>query len=659
MKSGTLFTLSGAGALFFLVLLVIRSTNPPGLAHFPLSSTLVQLQAAAITVIPFALGLALRRGFRLQRPERVLSQGGSRALLTAGIALLPVLYLALRTLLPENEYVIPLPFNNDRALFTSLILMTTLTGFLALLWCCGVWNSPVRVRPGALVVAFLTLQLALVLLFHGQLPHPFDGDEYYVIGTAQRIFADPDQFVAFTPHRNSHTWVDFPAARILLGAWLGVTGVGLLQGRFFWLLVGWLALPFVWLVARRLYGKVAAVAALALAGFVPLQYNIVFSIHFVPTVLIVAMFLWLQSRESVTRPGLYSFMCGITASLVVEGHVYGVVFTLVFLLFFMGEFLRRLQRGEGWRQSRFWSFCAGCTVFFLFWLCWHIVLPGITLAELPEILRMNLAWETLGGQDKPSWLYRLFSIILTQLWLNPFEAVLLALIMIIAVMRARSRDIIPVTLYGAGMVVILVLAVQAHFNIYAVFFFPLYSVLFGGMVARSGRLADLAATVNRVPSLSIGPLAVLLAVPVLFAIQTVEAAHFPPTRERLAFLHAMSGVGREMDALLPREDIVIAGERFFYMGMSDRLNYQDLFTFSSEPAFLRDDPRYWPLAAPRALVLDEGRLEEYPQLDSWLVEQDFQAVRCYATPGYGTGTTMLWFHPELEWPAGPSGCPDG
>ena len=57
------------------------------------------------------------------------------------------------------------------------------------------------------------------------------------------------------------------------GAFMQVAGAGLLQARFFYLLVGWLALPFLYLSARKRYSQVAALATVALASFIPLHYN--------------------------------------------------------------------------------------------------------------------------------------------------------------------------------------------------------------------------------------------------------------------------------------------------------------------------------------------------------------------------------------------------
>ena len=311
--------------------------------------------------------------------------------------------------------------------------MSVLAGTLALLWWRGLWGARLRVRASILVLVVLAVQLALILLFHGQLPHPMEGDEYYEIANGVRQFQDPGRFITFVPHRNAATWFNFPAAWLLSGAWMRVFGAGLLQGRFFWLLIIWLAVPFTFLVARKLYGRTAALAALALAGFIPLQYNHANSRLLVATVTVIALYCWLRAREpGQRRPGLFSLLCGLCASLAVEGHVYGVVFPLLFLVLHTGEFLRGLRKGEGWRQTRFWSFVLGCGLAALFWLAYHVALPGIRWQNC----RRFAADLGLGNAcdapplTRPSVLYRVFAAILTQFWLNPAEALLFVLVVI-------------------------------------------------------------------------------------------------------------------------------------------------------------------------------------------------------------------------------------
>ena len=652
-----LFALAGAGAFLLVLLLAIRNAAPPGLAFFPLSSALVILQVALLTAIFFGLGAALRRGHHMRRPARQLSKRSAWSLLAVCVGILPALYLLLRTLLPENEFVIPLPFNNDRALFTSLVLMSVLAGTLALLWWRGLWGARLRVRARVLMLVVLGVQLALILLFHGQLPHPMEGDEYYEIANGIRQFQDPERFISFVPHRNAATWFNFPAALALSGAWMRVFGAGLLQGRFFWLLIGWLALPFTFLVARKLYGRTAALAALALAGFIPLQYNHAVSRIMVATLTVIALYCWLCAREpGQRRPGLFSLLCGLCASLAVEGHVYGVVFPLLFLVLHTGEFLRGLRKGEGWRQTRFWSFVLGCGLAALFWLAYHVALPGIPSGKLAGDSATDSGLGSAQSCASGSALSSLQGICG-----NP-DAILAESRRSAAVCPGRHRGAVAwpederpaARALWSGSAGHACGSVYAHFNFYSVFLFPFYCVLFGGLVARLTRQGGIPAKAGVIP---LGALTLLLAVPALFALQTVEAAHFPPTLARMHFLEAMSAVGHEIDALLPADDIVVAGDRAFYMGMPQRLNYGALFLYDDEPGFLQDDPGRWALAEPGALILGRGAAAEIPGLSAWLQEREFRIVHCFATPGYGKGTTALWLHPSLDAPGGPTNCP--
>ena len=576
--------------------------------------------------------------------------------------MLPVAYVVLRALLPEQTFDIPLPFNNDKALFISLVLSSMLTGVLALFWWYGKWEgNRVRVRARTLLLLISGAQLALVLLCFGQLPYPQVGDEYYEIANAIRQFQEPQRFIAFSPHRSATTWANFPAFWFLKGAWLHVFGAGYLQGRFFALLVAWLAVPFTYLVARKLYGRTGALAALALAGFLPLQYSQATSRCLVPTLSVIALWCWLSARgSSPARPRLFSLLCGLCATLVVEGHIYGGAFTLVFCALQLWEFARGLRRGEGWRQARFWSFVLGCALALIFWLAYHVALPGVLLSELPEIWHRTLSWET---SDHRPFYYKIFSAILTQFWLNPVEPLMISLVVVAELWRGRKMNLILVVLCATGLTVFLVGSLT-HFNYYLQFLFPFYSLLFGALVARTDGHA--AGHDRNGRSLSLGSLVTILSVATLFAIQTVEAAQFPPTRKRMDFLAEATRIGREINALLPEEDIVIVGERIFYMGMPQRLNYTALTLYKNETTYLHEDPLRWPLSPPRALIHTSGVHpdRELADLKGWFLERKFRVVRCFDLPGreiswQSSGTVMLWLHPELEVPEGPTSCPAG
>ena len=93
--------------------------------------------------------------------------------------------------------------------------------------------------------------------------------------------------------------------------------------------------------------------------------------------------------------------------------------------------------------------------------------------------------------------------------------------------------------------------------------------------------------------------------------------------------------------MLPEEDIVVAGQEGYYLGMPQRLNY------SSSLSFTRGKPENWPLAEPQAIIVTLRVDESYSDFDCWLIERDFRPARCFDVPGMGDGVAILYLLPEL------------
>ena len=93
--------------------------------------------------------------------------------------------------------------------------------------------------------------------------------------------------------------------------------------------------------------------------------------------------------------------------------------------------------------------------------------------------------------------------------------------------------------------------------------------------------------------------------------------------------------------MLPEEDIVVAGQEGYYPGMPQRLNYGSSFSFTWE------QPEFWPLAEPQAIIVTLGADDSYSKLDLWLDAHDFRPARCFSVPGLGDGIAILYLKPEL------------
>ena len=140
-------------------------------------------------------------------------------------------------------------------------------------------------------------------------------------------------------------------------------------------------------------------------------------------------------------------------------------------------------------------------------------------------------------------------------------------------------------------------------------------------------------------SMSLGTLYLVLALVLLCTIQLVETAGIHQDDYERTW--KLVDVGREIDRMLPREDVAVAGTRDIYLGMTWRLNY------GASCSFTRGDPKYWPLDQPQAVIFTPGRDTKCPLLADWLLEQDFRPARCFRGHDLGEGVSILYLRSQL------------
>ena len=71
-----------------------------------------------------------------------------------------------------------------------------------------------------------------------------------------------------------------------------------------------------------------------------------------------------------------SFACGFFIVSTIDGHFYGMAFVIAFCLLHVWEQLRHFRR-HSWRlKPAFTYFVLGCGAYSLFWLWYHVYLPG-------------------------------------------------------------------------------------------------------------------------------------------------------------------------------------------------------------------------------------------------------------------------------------------
>lgn len=620
-----------AGALAALAWLLTRfSEEPVVLGRWSLNYAWLLALVAAGTTLLGVFSVPAWRARLLRHSAQPASRRQAWALVVGGTLLLPVVGLALHTWLPVQE----------SSLMRALLLLTLAGLTLPVLWLlrrsgAGAYTLQVR-RPGLWLALLVGVQLLQAALWVGVSPEVHRGGDLIVLNSGVRQGADLRSFI-MSPERNAETWFNFSMLWPLSGVYMQVFGVGVKQARFFYLLVSALALPFIALAARRLYGRTAAFAAVALGISIPLQYNWILAHSQVATATAIALYAMVRARDG-RRPAAFGLLCGCAAVSAVEGHFYGGAFALMFCLLWLWRWLDGLRRGEGWRDAGFWGFVAGGALFTLLWAGYHIALPGTALGDVPARIGETWAWEAAisnAAAQVGLTPQNVLAQLKIYLYSAPAELLLLGVVLVAALKRRAAADRTLFWLFGGAT--LLIALMLGHVNdYYLIFAFPFVCLWFGAWLRDLSGQQD-----GEGVRLCFSALYVLLAALGLYAIFGLVRAEERALREDQARHARMEAIGREIDGMLPAADIVVAGDPGYYLGMPQRLNYGVNFSFTW------GEPRYWAFAEPEAIIVTLGVDEGYSGLGEWLDAHDFRPARCFAIPELGEGVAMLYLSPRL------------
>lgn len=493
------------------------------------------------------------------------------------------------------------------------------------------------------------LQLLQIALWIGLAPQVHRQSDLLHLNLAVRQASDIRSFI-LTPDRNAETWFsNFQMVWPVAGHYMRLFGVGINQARFFCLLMSALALPFIGLSARRLYGNTAAFCAVAVGIAIPLQYNWVRADGWVATATAIALYAMLRAKDP-GRFRLWSFISGVAATSAVEGHVYGGAFSVTFCVLWLLRWLRDRRQGESGATQAFGCFVAGCLIFTLLWASYHIALPGTALSDVPDLLRETWEWEV--NTSNPTGQVGLTpanTLLQLKIYLYsaPAELILLAIVLVAALIRRNAADRLLLSLAGGALAIVGLFL--AHVNdFYLVFAFPFFAIWFGAWLARFFRegAEHSAQGIN----LSFAGLFVLLAAILLYALFAHARSLEHGLLTHRAQLREMERIGREIDAMLPPADVVVAGDPGYYPGMPQRLNFASSFSFTWGL------PKYQAFGDPEAVIVTPGVDDDWPHLGAWLGEREFQPARCFSGHDLGEGVTILYLSPELMPPQSAIDC---
>ena len=636
LTTTTIFRVLAASGLVALFLMARHSsTEATVLGRW---SSRYAFLLAFVTIATFLTALLINTSLRARifRQNAVpLSKRHAWAMMAAGLAILPVLHMLVRSILASHE---------DRvgSLVVSLLLSAMAAILLLLMWRQGITSFLVSLQhPWLLVAVIFGSQLVMSFLFQGQIPAIDTIDETRVIGNAIRQFHFPDRFILLDARRNSDTWFYIQGIWWFSGAWMNLFGAGLLQARFFNLIVAWIALPFLYLTARKLYNFPAALITVIFGIMLPMHFVTARGDVWVATATCIALYCHVHARDPVSRrPHLLSFLCGLVAVSAVDGHPYGVFFAVVLVLLRLSILLPALRTGLDRKEAReFLLFISGCLVYGIIWIGYHLFLPGVQLAELANLLQGAWNRETRLGEVRygtgPTVL-NLLKYVQLMLYLHPAFFVLSVPASLFALRRWRSTDG-PVLFVTTGSLV-LVFLFLAHFNAhYLIFWLPPLCLWSG--VWLSGTFFPGRALQHQEKQLSFGALYILIAFLILNMLYINDSSNINSSLNE--HWKVMEEAGREINKVLPDIDILVAGTTEVYSGMMQRLN------FAASCGFTLDRPEYWPLPAPQAIIYTPGWDPGCDRLPDWLIDHNFQPARCFPVPGFGDGVAILYLEPEL------------
>ena len=103
-------------------------------------------------------------------------------------------------------------------------------------------------------------------------------------------------------------------------------------------------------------------------------------------------------------------------------------------------------------------------------------------------------------------------------------------------------------------------------------------------------------------------------------------------------------IGKQIDARLPSEDIIIVGDHNYFLAMPHRSNYWSSFSFTW------DLPEYWPLDPPQAIIVTVGVDEGWSGLREWISSNGFIPISCHSIESNGqeeNAIAILYTLPEI------------
>ncbi|HLY24955.1 MAG TPA: glycosyltransferase family 39 protein, partial [Aggregatilineales bacterium] len=508
-----------------------------------------------------------------------------------------------------------------RGYLTSAILTAT---YAALYWRESAQEArrlsyPVWVIAGA-VVALLTLLVAIHYLDRFPRLNTIDELQNWIV---QWTVANTGMLgSAIYRQMLPMPVVFYDGPHLLLGQLLKLFGDSFWQARVARLLLACLALPFIYLSGKRMYGQRAGLLAVVFALIIIIPTNFVRPDFFLGLMLSIDIYLYLRARTT-RRPWLH-FLTGLVLAFGIEGHPlvyrFGIALALIYLARWCSEMV---QTRRFFLDGRFFALGLGALTAILIWFSLHI---------LPDFQQ---GWHFIANYMPGGHASSYISNPLTQLlgfqlevWAatSPFEVVIISLGVALAIWQHNDGDRLLLTLLFVSEFLLIATHYYFYRDFYQIHSLPIFALLGGRFLADLSDLRGARESSGRLAGLVMA--CMILCVSLAVMVQNAQAANDDPIRDDF------TAIGRQLKTDLPKDAVVVGNEDYFLEIRS--MNYYGIQTVTTPNWFLMkyQGDALWEVTKPDMIILSGDTLDipkytDTASLSAYMSENAFQLVRCY------------------------------
>jgi hypothetical protein len=393
------------------------------------------------------------------------------------------------------------------------------------------------------------------------------------------------------------------------------------QARFTRMLLTVLALPFIYLSGKRMYGPRTGLLAVVFALFLIVPVAYVRPDFFVGVMLSVAIYVYLRA-QTTRRPWLH-YLAGLCVAVAGEGHPLAYRFGLTFALLYGLRWLYEMWKTRRlFIDGRVFALGLGGLTGMMIYLSIHI-LPG-----LDQGLHFAKNYSPIGRtiQDQ---IDAALGMVQQQLdiWISssPFEFIFVIVGAAWAIVKFEDSDklLLALLFVSEG----LMLTTYGYYRpFYQVHFLPIFALLAGRVVANLTDSLEQSRS-RRGPGSRLALAGVIFLVGFVIMEQNAVAQAPDPLRDDY------TQIAKTMKTDLPSDKIIVGNEDYFLEMRSP--NYYGIETVTTDNWFKVNYQGYelWQVTKPDIFVitpaLDTPKYIDWDSIWQYMGDYNFTAVRCY------------------------------